>query len=64
MLTVAEALAAILAEARAGATVQVPLTAGLNRVLAEDVASDIDSPPHRRRTTGPRSMATRSSPRT
>jgi molybdopterin molybdotransferase len=50
MLTVAEALAAILAEAWAGATVQVPLAASLNRVLAEDVASDIDSPPHDRAT--------------
>jgi molybdopterin molybdotransferase len=45
MLTVAEAIAAILAEARSLAPVPVPLDEALGLVLAEDAFADLDSPP-------------------
>lgn len=46
MLTVAEALAAVLAEVVATEPVRVPLSAAVGLALAEDIASDVDSPPH------------------
>ncbi|MCE9604746.1 MAG: molybdopterin molybdotransferase MoeA [Planctomycetia bacterium] len=46
MLTVAEALEAVLAHVAMGPQRRVPLVEALGLVLAEDVASDIDSPPH------------------
>lgn len=45
MLTVDEALAAILAETRPFAPAASPLAEALGLVLAEDVVSDVDSPP-------------------
>jgi molybdopterin molybdotransferase len=45
MLTVAEALSAILNEVRRPAPVMRPLDESLGLVLAEDVISDVDSPP-------------------
>ena len=46
MIRVDEALAKILALAQPRPATRVPLPAALGRVLAEDVTSDIDSPPH------------------
>jgi molybdopterin molybdotransferase len=46
MLSVDEALQAVLARAHAKAPVVRPLADALGLVLAEDVASDVDSPPH------------------
>ncbi len=46
MLTVDEALSSVLSHARPLATEHIGLAAALGSVLAEDVASDVDSPPH------------------
>jgi molybdopterin molybdotransferase len=46
MLTVQEALEQVLRHARLRAPVAVPLNECLGRLLAEDIASDIDSPPY------------------
>lgn len=46
MLSVEQALAQVLAHARPLASRPTPLAAARGLVLAEDVASDIDSPPH------------------
>ena len=46
MLTVADDLALVLSHARPLAAERAPLASGLGRVLAEDVLSDVDSPPH------------------
>jgi molybdopterin molybdotransferase len=46
MISVAEALEIVLAHARPLATVRVPTVDAVGLTLAEDVASDIDSPPH------------------
>ncbi len=46
MLSVEEALQHVLAVARPGAAERVALRDSLGRTLAEDVASDVDSPPH------------------
>ncbi|MEX2113241.1 MAG: gephyrin-like molybdotransferase Glp [Pirellulales bacterium] len=46
MLSVDEALQRVLSHAAAGQTIVVPLGEALGLVLAEDVASDVDSPPH------------------
>jgi len=46
MLSVDEALRAVLSRATARPAVVCPLAESLGRVLAEDIASDIDSPPH------------------
>jgi molybdopterin molybdotransferase len=46
MITVAEALAHVRDRAKANPPRQVALAAALGQVLAEDVASDIDSPPY------------------
>ncbi|HEY1599017.1 MAG TPA: gephyrin-like molybdotransferase Glp [Pirellulales bacterium] len=46
MITVAEALAHVRDRAKANPARQVPLAAALGLVLADDVASDIDSPPY------------------
>ena len=46
MLSVDEALAAIEQVARPKAAASLPVAEGLGLVLAEDVASDVDSPPH------------------
>jgi molybdopterin molybdotransferase len=46
MLTVDEALQHVLAEARCPAAAESPLRDALGLVLAEDVTSDVDSPPH------------------
>src|SRR5687768_10553539 len=46
MLTVNEALEAVLENARPGAACPVALADALGLHLAEDVASDVDSPPH------------------
>jgi molybdopterin molybdotransferase len=46
MLTVAEALAKILDQATLTPTVRVAVEGALGCTLAEDVASDVDSPPH------------------
>jgi molybdopterin molybdotransferase len=46
MLTIDEALALVLAAAAPRPVVAVELEAALDLVLAEDIASDIDSPPH------------------
>jgi molybdopterin biosynthesis enzyme len=46
MLSVEQARDLILAEARCLPTERIPLLGALGRVLAEDVVSDIDSPPH------------------
>lgn len=45
MLTVADAIAAILAETGPSAPITLPLEQVLGMVLAEDVVSDLDSPP-------------------
>ena len=45
MLTVAEALAAVIETVQSGPVEQIPLEAALGQVLAQDVVSDIDSPP-------------------
>src|SRR5258708_8114855 len=44
MLTVHEALAAILQRVSPLPSIRVPLTDALGRVLAEDIAADIDNP--------------------
>lgn len=46
MLSVAEALAAIEQAAKPKAAASLPVAACLGLTLAEDVASDVDSPPH------------------
>lgn len=46
MLTVAEALELVLAHVAAGPTCVVSLAESLDWVLAEQIASDVDSPPH------------------
>lgn len=46
MLSVDEALQAVLTRSRTKAPVVRPLADALGLVLAEDVASDVDSPPH------------------
>jgi len=46
MISVEEALESVLNRARARAPITVSLAEGLGRVLAEDITSDIDSPPH------------------
>jgi molybdopterin molybdotransferase len=46
MLSVDQALTQVLAHAQSLAARPTPLSAALGLVLAEDVASDIDSPPH------------------
>lgn len=46
MLTVSQAIAAVLAEVVPTEQVRAPLSAALGSALATDVASDIDSPPH------------------
>jgi molybdopterin molybdotransferase len=46
MLSVEQARDNILAEATVLAAELTPLTSALGRVLAEDIASDVDSPPH------------------
>lgn len=46
MLSVAEALAAVLSHAHPLAAHPVPLLDSLGSILAEDVTSDVDSPPH------------------
>ncbi len=46
MISVEVALQLVLAEARCGRSERVPLGQALARVLAEDVVSDVDSPPH------------------
>ena len=46
MLSVSEALAKVLAYAGRKPPTRVPLAESLDLVLAEDVASDVDSPPH------------------
>lgn len=46
MITVDEALALVLKETRLGRAENVPLHRSEGRVLAEAVASDVDSPPH------------------
>ncbi len=46
MITVSQALDAVLAAARPAAARVMPLGEALGLCLAEDVASDIDSPPH------------------
>ncbi len=46
MITVSQALDAVLAAARPAAAGRMPLGEALGLCLAEDVASDIDSPPH------------------
>jgi molybdopterin molybdotransferase len=46
MLEVAAALEKVLAETRSKSPRTVPLSDALGLVLAEDVASDVDSPPH------------------
>lgn len=45
MLTVAEALAAIIATVQRGPVVEISLVEGLGQVLAESIVSDLDSPP-------------------
>jgi molybdopterin molybdotransferase len=45
MLTVEEAIGAILAHVTRPSTTRVPLSAGLGLVLAEDAVCDLDSPP-------------------
>src|SRR5438093_11370640 len=45
MLTVPEALEHVLAHARPKAAARAPVSAALGLTLAEDVTSDIDSPP-------------------
>lgn len=45
MLSVAEALSQILSEVQAAAPVELPLGDAMGRVQAEDVLSDMDSPP-------------------
>ena len=45
MLTIDEALRAVLAEARPMSSRPVPLADALGCVLGEDVAADIDQPP-------------------
>ena len=42
MITVSEALAVVLRACAAGRTEKTPLSEALGRVLAEDVASDVD----------------------
>ncbi len=46
MLTVAEALAKILDQARPTSTVRMAVASVLGNTLAENIASDVDSPPH------------------
>jgi molybdopterin molybdotransferase len=46
MIEVAEALERVLSQARPKPARRIPLDEGLDLVLAEDVASDVDSPPH------------------
>lgn len=46
MLSVDEALARVLAEARPRPPVELPTAEALGLVLAEEVVSDVDSPPH------------------
>lgn len=46
MLTVAEALHLVLAHATPKLPERISLVSALNLILAEDIASDVDSPPH------------------
>ena len=46
MIDISQALSLVLSRAQPNRPQHVPLAAALGRVLAEDVASDVDSPPH------------------
>ncbi len=46
MISVDEALRKVLAQAHPRPAINIPLSDSLGRVLAADVRSDIDSPPH------------------